>query len=195
MPPDGIDHAKSQIAFFMEKSFQVSFGYITALVALIAAAKLDVMSGLADKLTTSSAVLVALAILLLNTVYLSIGAACVFAILKRGLFLLTCAEHSDDQRGSQVEWEIFVRRPPRPLYRRSVVSKLAWNVDNYYMVPVYVYIFAISGGAFAYGWAADSSMLARGSLVVIFCLHVIPVSALLATARLNRVCRDRITER
>jgi hypothetical protein len=87
----------------MEKTFQVSFGYLGALVALVGAAGLDVMSVAADRLHLSVTALFCCGVLMVNVVYLSLAAGLLFATVKRGLFLVMAS----DSRDGHHAWSTF----------------------------------------------------------------------------------------
>lgn len=186
MNSESLQIIKSEITFFMDKSFQFSFVYVGAVFAGIASIKLDVIDTWAIKLHTTAETLLTILILLLNLVYLILASSCIFAILKRGYFFLA---HSDQQpEGPLVVWEKFVRKAT------GSFSTLGWNVDNYYVGVIWFFIFALSMCGFFYGIlnATGTSVIV---LSVLMALHGIPVWCLVQTAKLNRACRAKIAER
>jgi hypothetical protein len=136
--PETLNRVKDEVAFFMDKTHQVSFGYVGVLVALAAATKLDVGDAVAKDLGLGLGPLVCVAILTINAVYLSLTAGTLFAVVKRGMFLVL----RDHSHGGHRSWESFLRAKPA---QAGMPSKVGWNLDNYYMIPLVVLIFVISG--------------------------------------------------
>jgi len=60
---------KSEIIFFMEKAFQISFGYVAGIVAFLAISSSNLISEMAEAVKLRLSDLVALTVLLLNVVY------------------------------------------------------------------------------------------------------------------------------
>jgi hypothetical protein len=186
MTQESLSSIKNEITFFMEKSFQFSFVYVGAIFAGIASTKLEVMDILAAKLNTKPLLLVVTSILVLNLVYLTLAASCIFAILKRGYFILT--HSSEDPEGVLVSWEKFVRKSNREF------GDLGWNVDNYYVGVIYFLVLILSLAAFLYG-LFNYSGKGVAILFVLLALHILPIWALIQTAKLNAVCRRLIDKR
>src|SRR5229473_5059255 len=68
---------KSEIAFFMEKTFQISFTYFGGLVAFFALSKTAVTSAVVKATGIPLGILAALVILLLNLLYVTLACACI----------------------------------------------------------------------------------------------------------------------
>jgi hypothetical protein len=185
---------KSEIAFFMEKTFQISFTYFAGLVAFFALSKTDFMKAVVQTSGIRLGILVALVVMLLNLVYLTLACACLFAILKRGMFILKHSSRSAESEASlYVEWENFVRDDSvLPGWAR--LRPLAWNIDNYYMLPLFAVIISSSAGAGWYALAGEQlkSEIVAGILIV---LYVIPGYMIYYMAALNRECRRLLTDR
>lgn len=162
---------KSEANYFMDKCFQVSLGYMTALAAIglatigMSSRGLEQM-GLSEGIA-SPMLLGALGVMLINVLYLTIVLACVFAMLKRGLFLRI--------KGGLAhrEWETFVRGPylqdGRPRF-----TVLGWNTDNYFMLPMFLLVGTTSiwAGLFAFQHSTTARTLAIG----LGCAHLIPLA-------------------
>ena len=88
MSQDSIKAVKQEIRFFMEKSFQVSLGYVGTFVALAAVAKLDLLTKLSSLLGIAFITILSAAVLIINITYLTLASACIFAVLKRGYYIL-----------------------------------------------------------------------------------------------------------
>lgn len=177
---------RDEIKFFMEKSFQFSYVYIGAAFAVAAGSKMNVLQGLAGTVGVNKEGIQILALLLLNLVYLTLASACLFAVLKRGYFILTW---QDQLTGHMIfEWELFVRRPAR----RPCL--LDWNVDNYFMVLlvglVWLCSFILTRQAFRCG-QAQTIRYARRLLL----LHVIPAWNTLNAIRLDCMCRQEVARK
>jgi hypothetical protein len=179
---------KSEVSFFMEKTFQISFTYFAGLVAFFALSKTGFMKAVVQVSGLHLGILVALVVLVLNLVYVTLACACLFAILKRGMFILKHGLRLGDSRVSlYIEWEKFVRddslMPVSPRLR-----SLAWNIDNYYMLPLFGLIMASSVGAVWYV-QADGTTEAKIIGAVLAFLYVIPAYMLYYMGVLNRECR------
>lgn len=172
----------------MEKTFQISFTYFGGLVAFFALSKTSFMKAIVQTSGIRLGILVALVVMLLNLVYLTLACACLFAILKRGMFILRQSPHSADSGVSlYVEWEKFVRDDSMlPVWGR--LRPLAWNIDNYYMLPLFAVIIISSAGA---GWYALVGGQLKGeiSAAILIVLYVIPGYMSYYMAVLNRECR------
>lgn len=177
----GLDRVKGEAAFFMEKTFQVSFGYLGALIALVGAASLDVAAAVAAKLGLSVTALLCCGVLVVNVVYLALAAGLLFATVKRGLFLVLA---SDEGNGHHA-WEYFLRQGGASR-GGGRLQRAAWNLDNFYMAPLFILIFLVSALAAVVG--IDSAGNLRGTFAVgiATALHVLPLAMLLATAKMTR---------
>jgi hypothetical protein len=178
----------------MEKTFQISFTYFGGLIAFFALSKTAVANAIVNASGIPLGVLAALVILLLNLIYVTLASACIFAILKRGLFIL---RHSPRSVGSKeplhVEWEKFVREASLMPARHRLRS-LAWNIDNYYMLPLYSLIVISSAGAASYA-LADGPLRAEIVAAILLLLYVIPAYMFYYTSVLNRECRELLRTR
>lgn len=185
---------KSEITFFMEKTFQISFTYFGGLVAFFALSKTAVANAVVKATGIPVGILAALVILLLNLLYVTLACACIFAILKRGLFIL---KHSPRSPGSKeplhIEWERFVRDSSLMPARHRLRS-LAWNIDNYYMVPLYALIVMSSLGAASYALAGGPLQAQIAAAILVF-FYIIPVYMFYYTAVLNRESRELLSAR
>jgi hypothetical protein len=185
---------KSEITFFMEKTFQISFTYFGGLIAFFALSKTDFMKAVVLASGIRLGILTAVVILLLNLIYVTLACACLFAILKRGLFILRHSPRSSDSEQSlYIEWEKFVRDDSlMPTWHR--LRPLAWNIDNYYMLPLFAVIIASSVGAAWYA-LADGVLEAKIVAAILFCLYIIPAYMFYYMGVLNRECRRVLTVR
>src|ERR1700733_1434304 len=179
---------KAEVAFFMDKTFQISFTYFGGLVAFFALSKTDFMKAVVQASGIRLGILTALVILLLNLVYVTVACACLFAILKRGLFILKHSPRSSDSKASlYIEWERFVRDDSlMPTWHK--LRPLAWNIDNYYMLPLFAIILMSSAGA---GWYAigDGVIKAKLSAIILIAFYAVPVYMFYYMAMLNNECR------
>ncbi|MFF1906854.1 hypothetical protein [Kitasatospora sp. NPDC058218] len=179
---------KSEVAFFTEKAFQVSFVYFAGLAAFFALSKSDVMTAVVHATNLPLGGLIAVVVLLLNLVYITLACACLFAILKRGLFIL---KYTTSSPGSQPsvhrEWEVFVRDDE--CMGEIKMRSIAWNIDNYYMIPLFFAIVAVSLVAAIMAATCNSTILqiAAAALVI---LHVIPGFILRQLSVLDHQCRQ-----
>jgi hypothetical protein len=185
---------KSEIAFFMEKTFQISFTYFGGLIAFFALSKTSFMKAIVQTSGIRLGILVALVVMLLNLVYLTLACACLYAILKSGMFILKHSPRSAESKASlYVEWEKFVRDDSMlPAWAR--LRPLAWNIDNYYMLPLFSVIILSSAGA---GWYALAGEQLKGEIAaaILIALYVIPGYMSYYMAVLNRECRRLLTDR
>ena len=176
MSDERLQAVKEEIRFFMEKSFQVSFGYVGALVALAAAIKFDVLVDVARASGMGQGVLLSCALVVVNNVYSTVAVACLFAILKRGYFILTSTPPSAEAQVSiHRQWEIYVRSSSNCLFASPSLNGLAWNVDNYYMLPVFALIQAVSVGAVVYPWCVESPLLIRIAIVLLYFMNLVVI--------------------
>lgn len=185
---------KSEVTFFMEKTFQISFAYFGGLVAFFALSKTSFMKAIVQASGVRLGILVALVVMLLNLVYLTLACACLFAILKRGMFILKHSPRSAESKASlYVEWEKFVRDDSvLPAWAR--LRPLAWNIDNYYMLPLFAVIIMSSAAA---GWYALAGEQTKGDIAatILIVLYVIPGYMTYYMAVLNRECRRLLVDR
>jgi hypothetical protein len=183
---------KSEVSFFMEKTFQISFAYFGGLVAFFALSKTSFMTAIVQASGIRLGILVALIVMLLNLVYLTLACACLFAILKRGMFILKHSPRTAEAKVSvYVEWEKFVRDDSM-LPAGGRLRPLAWNIDNYYMLPLFAVIIISSAGAGWYALAGGQMEGATAAAILIF-LYVIPGYMSYCMAVLNRECRRMLT--
>ena len=192
MSQGSIDAVKQEIHFFMEKSFQVSLGYVGTFVALAAVAKFDLLTKLSSFLGISVVAILSVAVLLINITYLTLASACIFATLKRGYYILLHApENIENKFADYRHWEIFVRIADPPLVQKRFFNILAWNVDNYYMLPLFLFIGISSIFAVVYGWHASNQLISKVLFLCLSFLHIIPIACLSANGLLNNKCRER----
>ncbi|MGV9662768.1 hypothetical protein [Nocardia niigatensis] len=179
---------RAEIQFFMDKVFQVSLAYIVALGTLLAFANSAMVVTYAGLAKMPPAALVANILLLLNIVYLTLAVACLFAVLKRGLFALTNQAQVSE---TWHRWEVFVRREndwPIAKYFPS----LAWNVDNYYAMPLngLIVIMSVLAGVVCFTSHHLTAILTAATL---WTLHSIPGWMSWQLRNLNIVCRQAAT--
>ncbi|MGW2515781.1 hypothetical protein ACWC09_01870 [Streptomyces sp. NPDC001617] len=184
---------RSEVAFFMEKAFQISFVYFAGVAAFFALSKSDVMTSIVKATGLPLAGLAAVVILLLNLLYVTLACACLFAVLKRGLFIL---RHTSMPPGEEIgqgsvyrKWEEFVR--DEELMGDVKLRHVAWNIDNYYMIPLFSVIVAASTIAAVIALTSSSAIIqaAASALVV---MHVIPGFILKQLTVLDRECRNEL---
>ena len=187
MSEENLGPIKNEITFFMEKSFQFSFVYIGSIFASVAGVKVDEVGKLATALHTDTGVVLTTAILTFNVVYLVLASSCLFAILKRGYFILQYS--SPGREEVIVNWEKFVRKPDIQF------GSLGWNVDNYYMAVFYILIFIFSITVLIYGLTSTSVGALRIFFSILFALHALPTWVLIQTAKLDSACRALVRER
>jgi hypothetical protein len=141
---------KAEIQFFMEKCFQASFGYLAGLFAVLALSRVDYVSDLASAAHMPVRSLISVIVLLLNLFYFTVIGSCLFAVLKRGYFILALGAESVDAK-----WELFTRRDRQKSARP--MHALAWNIDNYYMLPIFGVLFVVSVIAGVLGLTSGSA--------------------------------------
>jgi hypothetical protein len=184
---------KSEISFFMEKTFQISFTYFGGLVAFFALSKTSFMKAIVQTSGIRLGILVALVVMLLNLVYLTLACACLFAILKRGMFILRHSPPAAESKASlYVEWERFVRNGSMPS-ASDRLQGLAWNIDNYYMLPLFAVIIMSSAGA---AWYALAGNQLKGEIAaaILIVLYAIPGYMSYCMSVLNDECRRLLTD-
>jgi hypothetical protein len=130
---------RTEIQFFMDRCFQASFGYLAALITFLAISKTGSVRSIATILHLKLDVLISIAVLLLNLFYFIVILSCLFAVLKRGYFVITRKSSSLSR-----EWEVFERVPPPKAEGEDDIQTLAWNIDNYYMVPILALLAVLS---------------------------------------------------
>jgi hypothetical protein len=179
--PESLDRVKGEITFFMEKTFQISFGYFGALVALGAASGLDASAAVASELGIGTAVLFCTAILLFNAVYLSLASGTLFATIKRGLFLIKMDPNALGHR----QWETFVRSSgDETMFRPRALAFAAWNLDNFYMTPLFALIGLVSVVTAIVGIREADGALGQAVLLLAVTIHIVPLGMLAMTGQL-----------
>lgn len=184
MNENDLEPIKDEIAFFTEKTFQFSFVYVGALFATIAGTNLDFIQAVAKQLNSTPAAITGLAIVILNLIYLIVACSNGFAVLKRGYFIIL--NHGNlKQNVVLIEWERFIRQ------KTASFGNIGWNVDNYYVVAIYVVAFTISVFFTIFGLMYTGGFL--WSLFTVAAIaHLVPVWALIQLAKLNSVCRKSL---
>jgi len=182
MDDNGLDLIKNEIVFFMEKSFQFSFVYVGAVFAVLATTKFELVDRLAQQLAVKPASVILVSLLVLNLIYITLASSCIFAILKRGHFILSQGGHTKLQ--ALVKWEKFLRKSP------DKFGRLRWNIDNYFMWSTYGLVLMLTFGAVTYA-AVRTCWQTK---VVAFSLGALQVVAVLILAaslkRLNAMSKD-----
>jgi hypothetical protein len=135
MMDDAIKDIKSEVRFFMDKSFQSSFAYIGALVAAIFSLKLD-PDTVSRFTSVNPSLLLSSIILLTNFIFLTVNIGCSFAVVKRGMFIVASFEQGASN--PDVEWETFLRT------KAGRLGWFGWNTDNFYLVPIVVVVVVLS---------------------------------------------------
>jgi hypothetical protein len=172
----------------MDKTFQVSYGYVTGVAVFLALSKSDLIGEVSSSLGIRISDLVALTVLLINVVYLILACAFLFAILKRGLFILLMGYRTSDS--IYPAWEAFVRglgtvKTSRPF------RAISWNIDNYYMLPIYVFI--VAGSVLAFLYALGSPRIAVRVISIILALfHILPAIMLWYIRRMTDECKEAL---
>ena len=135
MSGDVAGRVSDEIAFFMEKTFQLSFGYLGGLAALTFASGSSITSDLASALAIPTAIVIPVALLGANSLYMSLSIGTLFAAMKRGRFLMDLSA----DKSEQWLWERFLRSPSDS-FRARAGGQVLWNLDNFYMVPAFLLI-------------------------------------------------------
>ena len=175
---------RAEIQFFMDKIFQISLAYFALLVSTLVFSKSAVTDDAARAAGMSTGSLIACVLLLLNVLYATLSGACLFAVLKRGLFaLVEQGEVSQTWR----RWETFVRDDSH-LHRAIDIRRIAWNIDNYYVTPIFFGVAVVSGFSYWYCLSLGSASAVWISSVLL-CLHVAPAGIIYYLGKLNAVCR------
>ncbi len=192
MSDKSLGFVKDEIKLFMEKSFQISFGYVGTLLAVVALGNADAVTSLATQFSTTPTYLVLIALLILNVTYVTLASACLFAVLKRGYFILLHSPRNGAHPSTLREWEVFVRTSEGIASPQRFASQLAWNVDNYYMIPFYVLVIASSGTAIVLGFREAAELTETIIVLVLLLCHAVPLVALALAAKLDSKCRRAI---
>jgi hypothetical protein len=175
---------RAEIQFFMDKVFQISLAYFALLVSTLAFSTSQVTDDAAKAAGMTTGSLIACALLLLNILYATLSGACLFAVLKRGLFALM-----ERSRVSQTwrRWEVFVRDDS---HSHGVINmrRIAWNIDNYYVTPIFIGVIVVSGFSYWYCFSAGSTSAIWVSSILIV-LHIVPLAIIYYLGKLNTVCR------
>lgn len=171
---------RDEIKLYMDKGYQASFGYFAALVAVFAVSKTAYAADVAAAIGVSVVLATALFLLVTNLFYSIILLSCLFAILKRGLFILRMADSSDR------DWEVFARDPTKFDVWASR-GRIAWNIDNWFMIPVLVVILLVSVGA-VYVGIKQGGLYIKLSAFALFALHTIPAWMLISLSALSAEC-------
>lgn len=178
---ESLARVKDEIAFFMEKTFQITFGYLGALIALAVASGLDAGTAVAKELGLGTAPLFCTGVLLLNAMYLSLAAGTLFATIKRGLFLITQDPGSLGHR----RWESFVRQSDEHSpFGSGPRGFIAWNLDNFYMTPLFAMIGVVSVVIAIIGVREADGVLAHTIVLLAVAAHALPIAALGMTGKL-----------
>jgi hypothetical protein len=182
-PSQRKDHSaqRDEIKLYMEKGFQASFGYFAALLAVLALGNSSYTTDFAKYLNINAADILLIFVLVTNLFYLILLTSCLFAILKRGLFILS------DHHAVEREWEVFARDPSTFKVWQDK-NKIAWNIDNLFMVPVFLLIGIISVWAFVLGWQS-TSVPVRWIAIFVAVLHLFPIWMLFSLSVLNSECQ------
>lgn len=181
MSTPNLDSIKGEILFFMGKIFQFTFVYIGAVFAVLASSNLQVAGHIANFLRVGQTMLAVEVFLLLNFLYLVLSSSCMFAILKRGFFIVrevgpTAPYHP------LVRWERFVRKNPRNF------NSFLWNIDNHFVAVLFVAVLASSCLAFGFlvsqvGWKR------AGIPLLLMILHGLPIWWIWPSWKLFRTSR------
>lgn len=166
-PNDDFDAIKAEIAFFMEKMFQISLSYSGAIVALGAAIHLDIGGDIERVLGVHPAVTFVAVLLGLNALYLTLALGTLFAVFKRGLFLIEFLDGAAINR----RWEIFTRRRNGD---GSVLERVFWNADMYFVVFLFGIVIAISIGAAGVGFAYQENTRDLIAVIAATALQLFP---------------------
>jgi hypothetical protein len=101
--------------------------------------------------------------------------------------LVHSSRYAESKASLYVEWEKFVRDDSLlPTWNR--LRPLAWNIDNYYMLPLFAVIIISSGGAAWYA-LVGGSLKGEIAATILVALYAIPGYMLYYMAVLNRECR------
>jgi hypothetical protein len=182
-----LDPIKQEILVFMDRSWRVSFGYFAAIAAFLAVSRADFVERLAGSINVSAADLVATVLLFSNAIYLATVLACLFAILKRGLFIIL---NDPAQSSVYAVWERYLREVDASAIRWRPPA-IAWNIDNYYMLPALLLVTA--GSAWGAVQAASSETTSVQVVAWVGILaHALPVTLLWFLWRIDSACRTAL---
>src|SRR5664279_3668855 len=83
-------------------------------------------------------------------------------------------------------WEVFVRDDS---HANGTIGmrRIAWNIDNYYVTPIFIGVVVVSGFAYWYCWDAGSTS-AKWASTALVVMHLAPMTILYYLAKLNRIC-------
>jgi hypothetical protein len=176
MANDQFKDVKDEIRFFMDKSFQASFAYIGALVAAAYSVKLDVLSETSTLIGISSSVILSSILLLANFIFLTVNLGCIFAVIKRGIFIVASAER--DSASSVAEWEVFLQ------LKAAGLGFVAWNTDNLYLTPIVMVVVLLSFLIFGLELLSGVKRIEVFVLTVPMALHLWPAWSLSQLLRL-----------
>ena len=174
---------KNEITFYMEKMFQFSFIYIGIVFATLAGANLDFMSAIASQLGSTAGLITISAILLLNLTYLTLSTACMFAILKRGYFILA---HASDKSDALIRWEVFMRVRPKQF------GTVGWNIDNGFLALIFVFTLGASLTLGIFGFIHSNGMTSSLLVGGLLGLHLVPMLAAWQVLKLHKACQQSI---
>lgn len=188
--PGGLERVKREADFFMEKTFQVSFGYLGALVALVAASGLSIGSEVASQLGLSTTAVFCCCVLVLNACYLALASGMLFATVKRGIYLVVAS----DTRDGHHAWEFFLRRSSGSPFPGRWWGHIAWNLDNFYMAPLFALIVLVSVIAGVVGLSDSSGSRDFAVVSMAAGIHLVPFVMLLATVKMTKHLEARLEE-
>jgi hypothetical protein len=181
---EAFEETHAQIRFFMATTVRASFGYLTALAAVLTTSSSSYVQTAAETMGTTPAVLISETVLVLNLFYFTLVGGCLFAVLKRGLFILETGNE-----GTSVCWETFSRlQRSRGKLWANAAGRVAWNIDNLYMVPLFAVLAAgsLAASAIAIDRASAWPLALAFALIV---LHAVPGAMLFYVFALNRECQ------
>ncbi|PKL48544.1 MAG: hypothetical protein CVV39_04250 [Planctomycetes bacterium HGW-Planctomycetes-1] len=184
MSEDILEPIRTEISFFMDKSFQFSFVYIGALFAIIAGAKLEIIKEIANIFFDCNVRLViVLSALILNFAYLMLSSSCLFAMVKRAYFIL----NTNTNNSVVKNWEIFTRKS------KNGFGIIRWNIDNYFFVVILLVALTSSIVLFCIGFNGSNYNI-KATLICILMFYAFPIWCLIEGQRLNNECHKIIKE-
>lgn len=183
MSEQDLDFITKEINFYMDKQFQFSFIYTGALLAIIAGTKIEIFSQLSSIFNSTTLIIALWLISVLNLIFLIVISSSGYAVIKRGLFILSMVNNSKNVY--LVEWERFTRKSYGDL------RNLAWNIDNYYTAFIYAIGFITSIGVFIYA-VPNSAGFLQFTFIGISALHLIPLWSIFQLYKLNKICRSLV---
>ena len=192
MDDGSVSFAKKQIHFFMEKSFQVSLGYVGQLIALAAVGKADALRTLSS--SGRSCFNNCLRNPLSAESYLpDLINGMSLRDFERGYFvLLHTTTNSDNCQSVIPTWEVFVRIPDQ-LFGSRWWHTINGIFDNIYMLPLLVLIAVSSLLGFAYLCQWRTSLIAQVATLLLVVFYAVPCWVLFAAYRLNKLCRSHVS--